>query len=163
MEEYFLWETPIFIFRNSKSVKELLKGKLERWCSRIVTAKRKNFFYREAIFHSTFFFYPFLFLPISFWLRNSVRTWNKSFSFIAQLLTPQWSVFKNRIWKSTSFRPKVKSVQEPCAKFFADHILKSCKQHEQTKQKTSIGENLKTKSLMFFVRFFSCDLQDFKF
>ena len=102
----------------------MLKGKLERWCSRIVTAKRKNFFYREAIFHSTFFFYPFLFLPISFWLRNSVRTWNKSFSFIAQLLTPQWSVFKNRIWKSTSFRLKVKSVQEPCAKCFAVHILK---------------------------------------
>ena len=30
-------------FGNPKSVKELLKGKLERWCSRIVTAKRKNF------------------------------------------------------------------------------------------------------------------------
>ena len=67
-------------------------------------SKKKELFYREAIFHSTFFFYPFLFLPISFWLRNSVRTWNKSFSFIAQLLTPQWPVFKNRTWKSTSFR-----------------------------------------------------------
>ena len=44
--------------------------------------------------------------------------------------------------------------------------MKSCKPHEKTKQKTSktsIGEKLKTKSLMFFVSFFSCDLQDFKF
>ena len=43
----------------------------------------------------------------------------------------------------------------------------ACKPHEKTKQKhqnaKSIGEKLKTKSLMFFGSFFSCDLQDFKF
>ena len=56
----------IYQFGNSKSVKGWFKGILQRWCSRIVTAKRKNFFYREAIFHSTFFFYPFLFLQYHF-------------------------------------------------------------------------------------------------
>ena len=45
--------------------------------------------------------------------------------------------------------------------------MKSCKPHEKTKQKLqnakSNDEKLKTKGLMFFVSFFSCDLQDFKF
>ena len=45
--------------------------------------------------------------------------------------------------------------------------LKLCKQHEKTNKKhqndKSIGEKLKTKSLMFFASIYSCDLQDFKF
>ena len=45
--------------------------------------------------------------------------------------------------------------------------MKSCKPHEETKQKHQnarfIGEKLKTKGLMLLVSFVSCDLQDFKF
>ena len=46
--------------------------------------------------------------------------------------------------------------------------LKSCKPHKKKQKKKHqnarfIDEKLKTKSLMFFVTFFSCDLQDFKF
>ena len=57
---------------------------------------------------------------------------------------------------------KVNSLQEACAKCFVVHTLK----FEKTKQKASklpIGQKLKTKNLMFFVLFFSCDFQDFKF
>jgi len=54
-----------------------------------------------------------------------------------------------------SFQNKVNSIQEACAK--------SCKPHQKSKQKPSIDKKLKTKSLMFFVSFFSCNLQDFKF
>ena len=50
---------------------------------------------------------------------------------------------------------------------FTYQNLKSCKPHEKTKQKHQnarfIGEKLKTLNLMFFVSFYSCDLQDFKF
>ncbi len=41
----------------------------------------------------------------------------------------------------------------------ANHTEKQNKKHQNAK---SIGEKLKTKGLMFFVSFFSCDLQDFK-
>ena len=45
--------------------------------------------------------------------------------------------------------------------------MKSCKPHEKQTKKhqnaRSIDKKLKTKSLMFFVSFFSCHLQDFKF
>ena len=65
---------------------------------------------------------------------------------------------------------KVSSVQEPCAKCFAVHISKFeilqttwKKQNKKHQNVRSIDEKLKTKSLMFFVSFFSCDLQDFKF
>ena len=41
---------------------------------------------------------------------------------------------------------------------------KSCKPHEKQNKKyqnvRSIGDKLKTKSLVFFVSFFSCDMQD---
>ena len=37
---------------------------------------------------------------------------------------------------------------------------KANKKHQNAK---SIGEKLESKGLMFFVSFFSCDLQDFKF
>ena len=37
------------------------------------------------------------------------------------------------------------------------------KQNKKHKNAKSIGEKLKNKGLMFFVSFFSCDLQDFKF
>ena len=58
----------------------------------------------------------------------------------------------------------VSSVQEACAKCFAVHILK-CeihmkKQNKKHKNARSISEKLKTKSLMFSVSFFTCDLQD---
>ena len=39
-------------------------------------------------------------------------------------------------------------------------MKKQNKKHQNAK---SIGEKLKTNGLMFFVSFFSCDLQDFKF
>ena len=39
-------------------------------------------------------------------------------------------------------------------------MKKQNKKHQNAK---SIGEKLKTKGLMFFVLFFSCDLEDFKF
>ena len=39
-------------------------------------------------------------------------------------------------------------------------MKKQNKKHQNAK---SIGEKLKTKGLMFFVSFFSFDLQDFKF
>ena len=65
---------------------------------------------------------------------------------------------------------KVSSVQEACTKCFAVHLLKfdklanhmkkQSKKHQNAK---SIGEKLETKGLRFFVSFFSCDLQDFKF
>ena len=62
---------------------------------------------------------------------------------------------------------KVNSVQEACAKCFAVHLLKSFKPHEKRNKNhqnyISIGKKLKTKGLIFFVSFFSCDLQDFKF
>ena len=65
---------------------------------------------------------------------------------------------------------KVNSVQEACAKCFAVHISKFEILQTTWKNKTknikmieTIVEKLKTKSLMFFVSFFSCDLQDFKF
>ena len=54
----------------------------------------------------------------------------------------------------------------PNALQFTYQNLKSCKPHEKTKQKTSkwsIDGKLKTKDLMCFVSFFSCDLEDFKF
>ena len=65
----------------------------------------------------------------------------------------------------------VKSTQykklEPNTLRFTYQNLKSCKPLEKTKQKNqnarSIGEKLKNKILMFFVSFFSSDLQDFKF
>ena len=37
------------------------------------------------------------------------------------------------------------------------------KQNKKHQNAESIGKKLKTKGLMFFVSFFSCDLQDFKF
>ena len=43
---------------------------------------------------------------------------------------------------------------------FANHVKKQNKKQQNAK---SIYEKLKTKSLMFFVLFFLCDLQDFKF
>ena len=65
---------------------------------------------------------------------------------------------------------KVNSVQEACAKYFVVHMLKFeilqttwKKKAKNIKMLGSIDEKLKTKSLMFFVSFFSCDLQDFKF
>ena len=42
----------------------------------------------------------------------------------------------------------------------ANHMKKQKKKHQNAK---SVDEKLKTKGLMFFVPFFSCDLQDFKF
>ena len=49
-----------------------------------------------------------------------------------------------------------------CGSHLANHMKKQnkTKKHQNAR---SIGEKLKTKSLMFFVSFFSCDLQDFKF
>ena len=41
----------------------------------------------------------------------------------------------------------------------ANHMKKQNKKHQNAKP---IGKKLKTKGLMFFVSFFSCDLQDFK-
>ena len=41
-----------------------------------------------------------------------------------------------------------------------NHMKKQNKDHQNAR---SIDEKLKTKSLMFFVLFVSCDLQDFKF
>ena len=68
------------------------------------------------------------------------------------------------------FYCKVNSVQEDCAKCFAVHTLKfeilQTTQENKTKNTLNakyIGEKLKTKGLIFFVSFFSCDLQDFKF
>ena len=69
------------------------------------------------------------------------------------------------------FDLKVNSVQEACAKCVGVHILKFKILHTTWKNKTKqknqnakyIGEKLKTKGLMFFVSFFSSDLQDFKF
>ena len=65
---------------------------------------------------------------------------------------------------------KVNSVQEAWAKCFAVHLLKfeilqtTCKTKQKKHQNAKyICEKLKTKGLMFFVSFFSCDLQDFKF
>ena len=65
---------------------------------------------------------------------------------------------------------KVNSVQEACAKCFAVHISKFeilqttwKKRNKKHQNARSIDEKLKTKSLMFFVLFFSWDLQDFKF
>ena len=65
---------------------------------------------------------------------------------------------------------KVNSVQEACAKCFAVQILKFDilqttwkKQHKKHQNAKSIDEKMKTKGLMFFVSFFACDLQDFKF
>ena len=65
---------------------------------------------------------------------------------------------------------KGNSVQEACAKCFAVHILKFeifqttwKKQNKKHQNDRFIDEKLKTKSLMFFVSFVSCDLQDFKF
>ena len=61
----------------------------------------------------------------------------------------------------------VKSTQyKKLAKCFAVHILEfeilqnTWKNHQNAK---FIDEKLKTKSLTFFVSFFSCDLQDFRF
>ena len=74
--------------------------------------------------------------------------------------------------KGNSLFPcKVNSLQEACTKCFAVHILKFeiLQPHEKTKTKTKhqnaifVGEKLKTLSLTFFVSFYSCDLQDFKF
>ena len=42
----------------------------------------------------------------------------------------------------------------------ANHMKNQNKNHQNTK---SIGKKLKTKGLIFFVSFFSCDLQDFKY
>ena len=65
---------------------------------------------------------------------------------------------------------KVNSVQEPCAKCFAVHILEyeilettwkdMTKKHQNAR---SIGEKLKSKSLMFFVSFFHeiCKISNF--
>ena len=52
-----------------------------------------------------------------------------------------------------------------CGSYFkiwnlANHMKKQNKKHQNAK---SIGEKLKTKGLMFFVSFLSCDLPDFKF
>ena len=64
---------------------------------------------------------------------------------------------------------KVNSVQEAFAKCFVVHLLKFeiLQTTYKTKQKhqnaKSIGKKMKNKGLMFFVSFFSCDLQDFKF
>ena len=50
---------------------------------------------------------------------------------------------------------------------FTYQNLKSCKPHEKQNKEhqnvKSIGEKPKTKGLMLFVLFVSCDLQDFKF
>ena len=43
---------------------------------------------------------------------------------------------------------------------FTKHMKKQNIKHQNAK---SIDEKLKTKGLMFFVSFVSCDLQDFKF
>ena len=67
---------------------------------------------------------------------------------------------------SQMMKVKVDSVQEPCTKCLAVHILKfeffqtTKKPHQNAR---SIGKKLKTKSLMLFVSFFSCNLQDFQF
>ena len=37
------------------------------------------------------------------------------------------------------------------------------KQNKKHQNARSMGEKLKTNSLMFFVTFFKCDLEDFKF
>ena len=68
-----------------------------------------------------------------------------------------------------SISVKVNSVQETCTKCFAIHTLEyeilqatwkdEAKQHQNAR---SIGEKLKTKSMMFVVSLFSWDLQDFK-
>ena len=42
----------------------------------------------------------------------------------------------------------------------ANHMKKHNKKYQKAR---FIDENLKTKSLMFFVAFFPCDIQDFKF
>ena len=42
----------------------------------------------------------------------------------------------------------------------ANHMKKQNKKHQNAK---SVGGKLKSKDLMFFVSFFSCALQDFKF
>ena len=67
-------------------------------------------------------------------------------------------------------KDKGNSVQEACTKCFGVHILKFeilqttwKKQNKKHQNARFIDEKLKTKSLMFFVLFFSCDLQDFKF
>ena len=78
-------------------------------------------------------------------------------------------VFLSSFYSTDSKIAKVKSVQEACAKCFAVHLLKFEILQTTWKNKTKkhqnarfIDEKLKTKSLIFFVSFFSCDLQDFK-
>ena len=66
-KDNFLWRSKCFVknsnfqFGNSKSVKGWLKFILQRWCSRIVTAKRKNLIYREACALSKFSIFNLLF------------------------------------------------------------------------------------------------------
>ena len=72
---------------------------------------------------------------------------------------------------SKHLRREVKSTQykklAANALRFTYQNLKSCKPYEKQNKKHQnarfIDEKLKTKSLMFFVSFFSCDVQDFKF
>ena len=81
---------------------------------------------------------------------------------------------RTRIFASEIYWPlvplsQVNSVQEACAKCFAFTYqnLKSCKPHQKQNKKyknaKSFGKKLKTEGLMFFVLFFSSDLQDLNF
>ena len=65
-----------------------------------------------------------------------------------------------------NFKTKVNSVQEAFAKFFEVYTLEFeilqtiwSKNYQKAK---SIDKKLNTKGLMFFVSYFSCDLQDFR-
>ena len=88
------------------------------------------------------------------------------FNFLVQI----WSVFiEIGIYNFGPFL-KVNSIQEASAKCFAVHFLEfeiSQTLHIKTQNSKhqnvkSIGEKLTTKGLMFFVSFFTCDLQGFK-
>ena len=97
----------------------------------------------------------------SFWQKHSLIT------YILFRLCLLWYLAQSTFLGDTLY--KVNSVQEACAKCFAVHILKFeiLQTTWKTKQKhwntRFIGEIMKTKSLMIFVKFFSCDWQDFKF
>ena len=83
----------------------------------------------------------------------------------------QFFVLPAELFPPFSKISKVNSVQEACTECFSVHILKfeilqtTWKKNQKKPHQNArfIDEKLKTKSLMFFVSFFSCDLQDFKF
>ena len=78
-------------------------------------------------------------------------TWNSNFFFEKADWLKNW--LKSTQYKKLSLN----------ALRFTYWNLKSCKLHGKTKHyKSFIDEKLKAQSLMLFVSFFSCDVQDFK-